>query len=104
MGEWTTTRPVFQRQVLTPAQQSQLKAIGVTRAQQALTNPQAKTILGEELFNDLTKDLDKNPNVDFLLGAIDPGLGNPASPGSLATRSSAEGSSAALAAAKTRTA
>jgi hypothetical protein len=104
MGQWSTTRPIFQRQAVTPAQQAQLKAIGVTRAQQALTNPQARTILGEELFNDLTKDLDKNPNVDFLLGAIDPGLGNAASPGSIATRSSAEGSAAALAAAKARTA
>jgi hypothetical protein len=63
--------------MLTPEQQKQLQALGITRAQQARLNPQARTILGEELYNDITKDLDKNPDVDFVLGLAD-GAGNTA--------------------------
>lgn len=67
-GLHASTRAAFQKAIVTPEQLEKLKAIGITRAQQVLTNPQAKAILGEETFNNITKDL--GTDADYVLGAV----------------------------------
>ncbi|GMO68973.1 MAG: hypothetical protein Nk1A_7730 [Endomicrobiia bacterium] len=58
-GEFTMTRAAYKRDVLTEDQEKQLQALGIYTAQglKGQKAAEAKTILGEELYNDLILDL-----------------------------------------------
>lgn len=71
-GRYTLTRPSFQRGVVTEEQQKALNDAGIYTARQALLDEKdtALKILGEELYNDVVKGLDKYENADYVIGVL----------------------------------
>lgn len=78
-GRFTLTRPFFQRRVVTEEQQKALNDAGIYTARQALLHKkdEALKILGEELYNEVVKGLDKYEHADYVIGAL---KDQPASP------------------------
>lgn len=72
-GQFTSTRSGYQRNVVTPEQLELLKKEGIYTGRGVLNNPdKAKSILGDDVYNNVIKGLDKYKNADYIIGTINP--------------------------------
>lgn len=66
-GAFTTSRGAYRRQVVTPDQKRWLNNNNMITARQVLGNESAKKYLGDDLYNNIIKDLDRFEDADWTI-------------------------------------